>query len=131
MLLAPATESVADVILRACQAYWSQGECVFQDGGEYVTHPFSDRWVWTVGANRKEFSVYRNTAAAEAWKEKRAVRSNANTMFHFILGNEVTDGGLVEVAMIFDKFTPEVRAFIKELQTALLLGKRARLRRAG
>lgn len=120
VLLAPATECIGDLIVRACRRYWPKGECVFQDAHEHATHSLSDRWVWTVGVTRNEFSVYRDAAAAASWKEKGAIKSNANTMFHFIVGDEMVDGGFVEIAMVFDRSTSDVRAFIKELQNALL-----------
>ena len=120
VLLAPATECIGDIIVRACRRFWPGGECVFQDAQEHAVRLLSDRWVWTVGVARNEFSVYKDAAAAGLWKEKGGVKSNANTMFHFIVGDEKINGDFVEIAMIFDKLTPDLRAFIKELRNALL-----------
>lgn len=131
VLLAPTSGYIGDVIVRACRRFWPGGECVFQDAQEHATRPLSDRWVWTVGVTRNEFSVYRDAAAAASWRKKGGVKSNANTMFHFIVGGEPVRGDLVEIAMIFDKLTPDVRAFIKELQHALVPpGRLMMLRRA-
>jgi hypothetical protein len=121
VLLAPATECIGDVIVRACRGFWPNRECVFRDAHEHATHPLSDPWVWTVGVAQNEFSVYRDAAAAASWKEHGAVKSNANTMFHFIIGEPMAgEPSLIEVAMIFDKLTRAVRAFVSELQNGFL-----------
>jgi len=121
VLLAPKGESIADAILHACAKHWPKADCQFQDANEEALHPLSDSWVWTVGAGRREFSVYRDAAAVASWREFGASKKNANTMFHFIIGEpSAAEPKLVEVAMVFDKMTFCVRGFIHNLQEAFL-----------
>ncbi len=121
MLLASATECIGDVLVRACREFWPNRECLFQDAHEHVTHPLSDSWVWTVGVARNEFSIYRDEAAAASWEAKGAVKSNANMMIHFIIGDPLLDDPRVaEVAVIFDKWTPEIRRLLRDLKTSLV-----------
>lgn len=117
LLLAPARECLGDVILHACRQHWPGHDCVFQDVDEVETHAFSKPWVWTAGTARQEFFVYRDQAAAASWTEDGAVPENRNTMFHFLIGAPLKDRpDLVEVTVVFDRLTPEVRRFLKGLQ---------------
>jgi hypothetical protein len=121
LMMAPADECVGDIILRVCRRHWEGSDCVFQDASESQTHSFSEQWVWEVGSSRKDFFVYRDQAAAVSWGAKGAVKENANTMFHFLIGDRLpAERRLLEVAVVFDKFDPAVRRFLKELQTAFL-----------
>jgi hypothetical protein len=117
VFLAPGNESIADAILRVCRRHWLPATCLFQDAQEQQVRPFSDTWVWMVGTSRKEFSVYRDESAVVSWREEGATKQNANTMFHFIIGEQSAEKpSFVEVAMVFDKFTPKVRTFIENLR---------------
>jgi hypothetical protein len=128
VLRAPACESIADVILRACRKYWFPAGCRFQDAQEQQVHSFSDPWVWMVGTSRNEFSVYQDDVAVASWRERGATKQNANTMFHFIIGEPLAEEpSLIEVAMIFDKLTPDVRAFVSNLQDDFLFLLRAQI----
>jgi hypothetical protein len=121
LLLAPAGECIADAIFRACRFHWREFDCVFQDASEARTYSFTDPWVWTVGAARTDFFVFRNQEAADSWEKNGAVKENRNMMFHFLIGGAGASGPeLVEVAVVFDRFTPEVRSFIAQLQTSFL-----------
>jgi hypothetical protein len=120
LLLAPAGECIADVILRACRQHWRGSPCVFEDAEGDQTIPVTDPWVWTVGTASREFFVYRNQADADLWAGEGAVPPNPNTMFHFLIGAPVADGRFVEVAFVFDKLTPPIRRFIKELRSTFL-----------
>jgi hypothetical protein len=120
ILLAPARECIAELLLRACQQHWQGQTWVIQDGDEEDFHLLDDPWVWRVGTQSKEFFVYRDRAAAESWKEG-PTPANANTMFHFIIGEALaTNPGVREVVVICDDLTPEVQRFLASLKVLLL-----------
>lgn len=120
LLLAPAGECIADVLLRACRQHWRGSPCVFENVEGDRTIPLTDPWVWTVGTASREFFVYRNQADADRWDAEGAVSTKANTMFHFLIGDTVANGRLVEVAFVFDKLTPPIRRLIRELRSTFL-----------
>jgi hypothetical protein len=123
VLLAPAGECVGDLVLRACCRHWDRWKCIFQDGNDQATHSLDEAWVWEVGTASKEFFVYRDRAAAESWNTDGATAANANTMFHFIIGEpRPGDPNTVEVAFVCDKLTREVKDFIADLKTTFLAG---------
>jgi hypothetical protein len=135
LLLAPAGECIADIILRACRQHWRDCPCVFEDAEGDRTVPLTDPWVWKVGTARREFFVYRSQRDADSWDAEGAVPPNANTMFHFLIGDRVANGRFVEVAFVFDKLTPAIRQLIKELRSSFLalsirLPRRRPVRRA-
>jgi hypothetical protein len=118
LLYAPAGECIADMMLRACREMWANSEPCFQDGESTDIHPLSDPWVWRVGTTSQEFFVYRSRADASAWETEGAVPANANTMCHFLIGDRVPNAPwVVEVAVVFDKWTPEVRRLVQDLET--------------
>jgi hypothetical protein len=118
LLHAPAGECVADMMLRACRQLWADSEPWFQDGESTDVHSFSDPWVWRVGTASREFFVYRSREDAASWETDGAVPANANTMLHFLIGDPVAnDPRFVEVAVVFDKWTPEIRRLIRDLET--------------
>jgi hypothetical protein len=118
LLYAPAGECIADMMLRACRELWADGEPCFQAGDATEIRSLNDPWVWRVGTTSREFFVYRSRADADSWEAKGAVPANANTMLHFLIGDPVPDDSrLVEVAVVFDKWTPEVRRLIQDLET--------------
>jgi hypothetical protein len=117
LLHAPVGERIADMMLRACRELWADSEPCFQDGDATDVHSFSDPWVWRVGTTSREFFVYRSRRDADSWATDGAVRANANTMFHFLIGDPVpNDPWSVQVAVVFDKWTPEVRHLIQDLE---------------
>jgi hypothetical protein len=117
LLHAPAGECIADMMLRACRELWADSEPCFQDGESTDVHSFSDPWVWRVGTTSREFFVYRSRADADAWEAEGAVPANANSMFHFLIGGPgPNEPGFLEVALVFDKWTPEVRRLIRDLE---------------
>ena len=124
VLLAPAQECVGDTILRTCQRHWEGQTPCFQNATDEVhVYGFDDSWVWTKGAASKEFFVYKNRRAVAAWKTGPTA-SNVNTMLYFIIGDSSpAQFGLVEIAVVFDKFTKEIKRFLSDLQQALLLVK--------
>jgi hypothetical protein len=118
LLQAPAGECIADMMLRACRQLWAESEPCFQDGEATEVHSFKDPWVWRVGTSSREFFVYRSRADADSWEAEGAVPTNANTMLHFLIGEPLPDDPrLVEVAVVFDKWTPEVRQLLQDLNT--------------
>jgi hypothetical protein len=118
LLRAPAGECLADMMLRACRQLWADSEPCFQDGESAEVRSLNDPWVWRVGTASREFFVYRSRADAASWGAEGAVPANANTMLHFLIGGPVPDDPrLVEVAVVFDKWTPEVRRLIGDLKT--------------
>ena len=124
VLLAPAQECVGDMILRACRRHWPREKCLFQEARDEVNvYPLDDPWVWAVGTGSKEFFVYQNEDAVKAWDADGATPANSNTMLHFIVGDaDAKDPGMVEVALVCDKLTPDVRALIADLKAAFLSG---------
>jgi hypothetical protein len=123
VLLAPAGQGIGDLFVRACRRHWSGNECFFQRAGERAVHSLRDPWVWRVGTASKEFFVYKDRAAASSWATEGLTRDNANTMFHFIIGEPgPEDPKTVEVAFVCDRLTPEVKGFLTDLKTALLAG---------
>ena len=121
LLLAPAGECIADVLLRACRQHWRGCPCVFEDAEGDHTVPLTDSWVWKVGTASREFFVYRSQADADLWDDEGVQPPNPNTMFHFLIGDTVANGRFVEVAFVFDKLTPALRQFIKELRSSFLV----------
>jgi len=116
VLRAPANEWLGDVILRACRRHWAGNRCYFQDAeDEKHVHSLEELWVWNVGAASKEFFVYQDAEAVSAWADG-PTRSNHNTMLHFLVGEPLADeAGLVEVAVVCDKITPQIRRLVKDL----------------
>ena len=120
LLYAPAGECIVDVLLRACKELWRGSEVCFQDGGSTEVRSLNDPWVWRVGTTSREFFVYRGSADADLWRAEGAVPANANTMFHFLIGDAVADGRFLEVDLVVDKRTPAVRRFVQELRSSFL-----------
>ena len=121
LLLAPSGECIADAILRACRSHWQGSVCVFQNTEETTEHLFSDPWVWNVGTSSRDFFVYRDQDAAASWEEHGAVKENRNTMFQFLIGDSLDDTPeWVEVAVVFDSYTPIMKRFIKKLHSGFL-----------
>jgi hypothetical protein len=127
LMRAPAHACLGDVILRACRRYWGRDICIFQDANDLSWQPFTDPWVWNVGAASKEFFVYQNEEAARRWQTEGATKKNANTMFHFLIGepetlsaDSVTLVHSVEVDLVCDKVTPSVRSLVQELEDGFL-----------
>jgi len=109
------------MMLRACRQLWADSEPYFQDGESTEIHSLNDPWVWRVGTVSREFFVYRSRADAGSWKAEGAVPANANTMLHFLIGDPAPDDPrLVEVAVVLDKWTPEIRRLIEDLKTRFL-----------
>jgi hypothetical protein len=122
VLLAPAGQCLGDMILRDCLRHWPKEKPFFQDALETQVHPFDDPWVWTVGTTSKEFMVYRNQEAVRAWEEG-PTSANTNTMFHFIIGDvKPSEPGDVEVCLVCDKLTRDVKRFIANLTATFLAG---------
>jgi len=121
VLLAPAGECVADVILRLCRLHWRGSPCVFEDADSDRSYPLSDPWVWKVGTASREFFVYRSQEDADLWGMEGVVPPNVNTMFHFLIGDPLpSDARFVEVGFAFDKRTTEIRCFIQDLRSCFL-----------
>lgn len=121
LFLAPAGECLADLILRMCRLHWRDSPCVFEDADSVRTYSLSDPWVWKIGTTSREFFVYRSQKDADLWEKEGAVDANANTMFHFMIGNPLpNDPRFVEVGFAFDKRTAEIRRFIQDLRSCFL-----------
>lgn len=121
MLQARAGDCIADMILRACRQLWGRSNPCFQDGESTEVHSLDDPWVWRFGTTSREFFVYRSRADADSWETEGAVPANSNTMLHFLIGDPTLDDSrLVEVAIVFDKWTPEIRRLIEDLKTRFL-----------
>jgi hypothetical protein len=118
LLRARAGECIADMMLRACRELWGDSKPCFQDGESTEVLSLNEPWVWRVGTSSREFFVYRSRADADSWEADGAVSANANTMLHFLIGDPMPeDPRLVEVAVVFDKWTPEIRRLIADLKT--------------
>lgn len=124
VLLAPARECVGDMILRACRRHWTNERCFFQAADDEVhVYPLDDPWVWTMGTANREFFVYQNEDAVQAWEAEGAIPSNCNTMLHFLIGDiNPSDPSMVEVCLVCDKLTADIRNLIADLETAFLSG---------
>jgi hypothetical protein len=121
VLLAPANECLTDMILRACRRHWPNEKSYFQDANdENHVYSLDNSWVWKVGTTSKEFFVYRNEAAVKSWEEG-PTPANTNTMFHFIIGDaNPSEPGEVEVCLVCDKLTRDVKRFIDDLTDTFL-----------
>jgi hypothetical protein len=121
LMRAPAHACIGDVILHACRRYWSDDISIFQDVNDTSWQPLTDPWVWNVGAASKEFFIFQNEEAARRWHEEGATAKNANTMFHFLVGEpEPASAKCVEVDLVCDKVTPSVRSLVQELEAGFL-----------
>ncbi len=131
ILIAPTGECVGDLILRVCRRFWPDESSCFQDALDEVNvFRLDDPWVWLKGTSSKEFFVYRDEEAVSAWEDGPTC-NNANTMFHFIIGDPLpSDPRFVEVAFAFDKHTPEVGRFIRDLTSCFLSTTRMPMRDA-
>jgi hypothetical protein len=116
VLIAPADECLGDMILRACRRHWPKERPFFQDAmDENHVYSLDDPWVWKVGTKSKEFFVYQNEEAVRSW-EDGPTSANANTMFHFIIGEvNSSEAGDVEVCLVCDKMTRSVKHFVADL----------------
>jgi hypothetical protein len=121
VLPAPAQECIGDIILRACRRHWPGETCYFQDvTDEENVYSLNEPWVWLRGTTSKEFFVYRNRAAVEAWADGPTA-ANVNSMLHFIIGaGNGPDRDTVETTVVFDRLTKDVRFFLDDLQSTFL-----------
>jgi len=119
VLLAPQGVCAGDVILRACRRFWQERECFFQDASSESVYSLRDQWVWDEGTASTEFFVFRDAKAAKSWTQSGAVPSNRNTMLHFLVGEtDPSNPGLIEVTMVFDRPTKEIRKLIEQLKAS-------------
>lgn len=123
-LHAPAGKDLGDMIVRVCRRHWAGERCYFQDAEDADNaHPFDDPWVWTIGTSLKEFFVYQNEAAWRAWDDEGAISTNANTMFHFLIGTpDASHPDMVEICLVCDRLTAEVKRLSSELQKVFVAG---------
>lgn len=119
VLPAPANPRLGDVIVYACRRHWPRERCYFQDAlVEDEVHPLDDPWVWTVGTTSREFFVYQNRKAVKSWEDGPTPK-NVNTMLHFLVGEPLaSDPSLVEVSLVCDKITPDIRRLVEDLRTS-------------
>lgn len=92
----------ADFILRICRRLWPNA--IVQPADSMGLYSLQSPMTWLYETPQREFFVYRNREAANAWRERGGEEPLRRDMMHFLIdGNEITvvhDGGLVALALI-------------------------------
>jgi len=118
VLSSPPEAWVAETVLAAVRRIWRGA--YFQDAESRETHLLSGDWAQLYGSASREFFVYRDRAASEAWARDGASPENANTMLHFLL-DDVPErhSGLQRLTLVCDERTREIEGLLAALQQAL------------
>ena len=116
ILRAPPDVSVVDLILRYFRHCWPGSS--FQDADQDDKYHIDDAWVSIHGTTSREFFIYRDRHAADAWAQEGAVASNVNTMLHFLVGDAPeAQADPREVTLVCDQRTDEIERLTVDLET--------------
>lgn len=107
--------SVAEIILHIARRLWHR--CVFQDAEQSQVLDIDDPKVWLYGPASREFFVYRDREAANAWSHEGGTPPNQQTMMHFLVGGD-------ELTVVVGDLTGEMVPFIEDLKRAVHPKKR-------
>lgn len=112
---APASVSMADIIAGVCRQYWPAA--LFQDVDDEEAHPLDgDR---NGAGSSREFFIYRDASAADAWEKLGAVAENKNTMLHFLIRDCGNSRSECEVTCVCDARTGDAEKIINSIQSEL------------
>jgi hypothetical protein len=114
VLLAPPDVPVADVILRQLRRHWP--DAYFQDADREDYGPIDSPVVLIQGGRSREFFVFSNRTAAEAWHRDGATAENANSMLHFLIGPLGPRGMPRQVTMVCDDSNAEIERLSADLR---------------
>lgn len=112
---APASAPVGEIIAEVCRQYWPHA--LFQDVDEEQTHALDHGW--NGAGSSKEFFIYRDAAAADAWENLGVVPENENTMLHFLIRDQGDLGEEREVTCVCDAPTGDAEKIIRLIQSEL------------
>ncbi len=109
--------AAADAILRVVRRHWPA--VVVQNGDDAEPLPRSPDGFLTKPTQR-QFFLYQDDAAYQAWTELGAVPENANTMLHVVLGREIGRGAKASsLTLVCDDLTGGMKAMVGEIRDAL------------
>jgi hypothetical protein len=110
----PPRVPVADLILERVRRLWPDAR--FRDAEEEDHYAIHDPQILIRGARSKEFLIYRDPAAVEAWDREGATPANLDTMLYFIIGDDVVGRDSPrELTLVCGKKTREIRRLIDDL----------------
>jgi len=113
VIQAPPGIPLADLLLGRLRSFWPSA--VFQHADATAQFPIDDSWVLMHGGSAREFFVYKDRDAAEAWARHGTIPANSNTMLHFLVSPPAM-GELQEVTLVCDQRTKEIDQLIADLQ---------------
>src|SRR4051794_17944298 len=88
LIEAPPDAPVVDFILSRVRLLWP--DAWFQAAEEDECRSIHHSSVYISGGKSREFFIYRDHAAVEAWAKKGATVANLETMLYFIIGDQPT-----------------------------------------
>ncbi|MEO6808368.1 MAG: hypothetical protein ABI353_04575 [Isosphaeraceae bacterium] len=117
VLFAPSNAPVADLILGRIRRLWPDSQV--QDVNEDARRSIRDPRVVIRGGLSKEFLIYRDQDAVDAWDRDGATLANLNTMLYFIIGDaSQIEEGLREVTLVCGEQTREVQQLVRDLEAS-------------
>ena len=115
LIAAPPDVSAAEFILRRMRQLWPDG--YFQDADEEVYHPVDSPGVLIQGCRSREFFVFINRAAAEAWHRAGATPENTNSMLHFLVEDRPRSRRSPRhVTMVCDELSSTIESLAADLK---------------
>jgi hypothetical protein len=120
----PPHAPVAHLILERIERLWPNAR--FRDAEEEGHYAIHDPQALIRGERSKEFLIYRDLAAVEAWDREGATPANLTTMLYFIIRDDPAGrDSLREVTLVCGKKSREIRRFIDDLTKSLQISSTA------
>ncbi len=115
-LQTPDHDAAVDAILRIVRRHWPA--VVVQNGDD--AEPLARRPDgFLVKPTQRQFFLYQDDAAYQAWAELGAVPENANTMLHVVLGRQLDRVKATSLTLVCDDLMGEMGAMVGEVRDAL------------
>ena len=112
------TVPITDVVLRIARRLWPR--CVFQDADQPQILDNDDLTVWLFGTASREFFIYRDRQAANAWSQVGGTPENQNAMLHFLISGSLPgDNARRELTVVVGGLSEQMVSFIDDLKHAV------------
>lgn len=116
--------AAAEIILEAVRTLWPGA--IFEDADDAGTHSMDDPEIWQYWSASREFFIYRDRAAAEAWEKLGGVDENQNSMLHFLIASD-SSGCDRRVTVVIGSRTVETEWLLRNLKENFDHPARARI----
>lgn len=112
-------DDVGDMVIRWAKQLWPAAWFETDEMARPVSLAHGSPDVWLGPAD--EFFLYQDEGAAAAWTELGATDSNRNQMLHVLVRPKYANGQeeSVQVTVVVDELTPEMRDNLQTLQEKL------------